>query len=83
VIGVPVVIVLYLFLFYYLNKFCPSGTRELEGSGELIARERREIGPLTKGQISTLIAFAVTVLMWVVPGLIACSAASSRSCTRR
>jgi sodium-dependent dicarboxylate transporter 2/3/5 len=70
-IGVPVVIVLYLFLFAYLNRFCPSRTRELEGSGELIARERREIGPLTRGQISTLIAFAVTVLMWVVPGLIA------------
>ncbi|HTI50042.1 MAG TPA: SLC13 family permease, partial [Planctomycetaceae bacterium] len=31
-IGVPVVAILYLFLFAYLNWFCPAGVRELAGS---------------------------------------------------
>jgi sodium-dependent dicarboxylate transporter 2/3/5 len=70
-IGVPVVIVLYLFLFGYLNKLCPSGAHRIADSEELVARERREVGPMTRGQISTLIAFSATVVMWVVPGLIA------------
>lgn len=70
-IGVPVVIVLYLFLFGYLNFFCPSGVRELVGSRELLAEKKRELGPWTRGQISTLVAFLTTVVLWIVPGVVA------------
>ncbi len=70
-IGVPVVIVLYLFLFAYLNFFCPAGMKELPGSRELLQRNRAELGPWTRGQISTVIAFGTTVLLWVFPGIVA------------
>ena len=73
-IGVPVVIVLFLFLFAYLNFFCPAGPREIAGSRELLAEERRRLGPWTAGQRSTLAAFLVTIALWVVPGLIALAA---------
>jgi sodium-dependent dicarboxylate transporter 2/3/5 len=70
-IGVPVVVVLYLFLFAYLNWFCPAGVRELAGGREYLEQQRRSLGPWTRGQISTLVAFVVMVVLWVAPGVIA------------
>ena len=70
-IGVPIVIVLYFFLFAYLNWFCPAGVRELAGGREYLERQRQQLGPWTRGQISTLVAFVVMVVLWVTPGVIA------------
>ncbi len=70
-IGVPVVVILFLFLFAYLNFFCQAGMREIPGSHEMLARERARLGSWTRGQRSTMIAFGVTVLLWIVPGIIA------------
>ncbi len=71
VIGVPVVVVLYFFMFAYLNWLCPSGVRDFAGGREFLARQRRELGPWTRGQISTVIAFVVMVALWVAPGVVA------------
>lgn len=79
VIGVPVVCLLYLFLFAYLAWFCPAGVRELEGSHELLARRHAELGAWTPGQISALIAFLVTVVLWVAPGVVAIVAGEASS----
>lgn len=70
-IGVPVVVVLYLFLFAYMNRFCPAGTSELPGSHELLERQRNELGPWTRGQVSALVAFLTTVTFWIAPGVVA------------
>lgn len=70
-IGVPVVLVLFFYLFFYLNRLCRAGVREIEGSREMLQREKERLGPWTRGQISTVVAFSATVLLWVVPGLIA------------
>jgi len=74
VIGTPVVVVLFLWLFFYLNWLSPAGVREIEGSREMLTRERERLGPWTRGQRSTLVAFLVTVALWVVPGFIALAA---------
>jgi sodium-dependent dicarboxylate transporter 2/3/5 len=70
-IGVPIVVLLYLFMFVYLNWFCPAGIRELPGGREALLQQRRQLGPWTRGQISALIAFLLMVLLWVAPGVIA------------
>ncbi|MGH9901098.1 MAG: SLC13 family permease [Pyrinomonadaceae bacterium] len=70
-IGTPVVIVLFLYLFFYLNRLCRAGVKEIEGSREMLLREKERLGPWTRGQKSTLVAFLVTVALWVVPGIIA------------
>jgi sodium-dependent dicarboxylate transporter 2/3/5 len=70
-IGTPVVIILFLWLFFYLNWLSPAGVKEIEGSREMLTRERESLGAWTRGQKSTLIAFGVTVALWVVPGIIA------------
>lgn len=70
-IGVPVVAVLYLFMFAYLNWFCPAGVKELPGSRALLLAERDKLGPWTTGERSTVLAFLVTVVLWISPGVAA------------
>lgn len=70
-IGVPVVIILYLFLYFYLNKLAPAGVKEIAGCAEMIQREKAELGGWTRAQKSTVIAFSVAVTLWIFSGLIA------------
>jgi sodium-dependent dicarboxylate transporter 2/3/5 len=71
VIGVPVVVVLYLWLSAYLNYFCKAGVTEIEGSHAMLERERARLGAWSVSEISTAIAFGLTVVLWVAPGLLA------------
>jgi solute carrier family 13 (sodium-dependent dicarboxylate transporter), member 2/3/5 len=68
-LGFPLVIVMYLFLFTYLNKFCPAGVAEIPGSAELLRERRRGLGPWTAGQYSTIFAALLTVTLWILPGI--------------
>lgn len=70
-IGVPVVLCLFVYLFFYLDRLCPAGVDTIQGSAEMLRRERDRLGPWTRGQRSTLVAFLVTVALWVGPGVIA------------
>ena len=70
-VGVPVVLVLFIFLFGYLNAAAPAGVRDLPAGADLIRRERERLGPWTRGQRSVAIAFMVTVALWILPGLAA------------
>jgi sodium-dependent dicarboxylate transporter 2/3/5 len=71
VVGVPIVVCLYLFLFAYLNYLCRSGVREIAGCREMLEREHAALGPWTRGQRSTLAAFLVTTALWIAPGIVA------------
>lgn len=70
-IGVPVVIVLFLWIYVYLNYLSPSGLKEIPGSAQMLQQSRDELGPWTRGQRSTVIAFLITVALWLIPGVIA------------
>jgi solute carrier family 13 (sodium-dependent dicarboxylate transporter), member 2/3/5 len=70
-VGVPTVLVLFTFLYLYLNWVAPAGVRELPSGAELIRRERGRLGPWTRGQRSVAIAFGVTVVLWILPGIVA------------
>lgn len=70
-IGAPIVIVLYIFLYLYLNFLAPAGVKEIPGSAEMIRREKAELGKWTRGQKSTVFAFAVAVTLWIFSGLVA------------
>jgi sodium-dependent dicarboxylate transporter 2/3/5 len=70
-IGVPAVVILYLFLFLYLNYLSPAGIDRIPGSTEMISREKTALGPWTRGQRSTIIAFGVAVALWIAAGIVA------------
>src|SRR6185503_15398994 len=69
-LGVPVVLLLQGFATAMLWRGGAAG-RSVAGIGELIARERDALGPWTAGQVNTLVAFGVTVALWVLPGVVA------------
>ncbi len=73
-LGVPVVLTLFLFLYAYLNFFCAAGLPALDGGQALLARQRAALGPWTTGQRSTMAAFLITVGLWILPGIIALGA---------
>ncbi|MER5265364.1 DASS family sodium-coupled anion symporter [Actinosynnema sp. NPDC002837] len=45
--------------------------RRIEGVAEYVAGERAAMGPLSRAEKNTLIAFGVTVTLWIVPGVVA------------
>jgi solute carrier family 13 (sodium-dependent dicarboxylate transporter), member 2/3/5 len=70
-VGVPIAVVLFLFVAFYLHALCPAGVEEVRGGDGPLKREAEAVGPWTTGQRSTVAACAVVVLLWVVPGLLA------------
>lgn len=68
-LGAPIVLCMFLFLFAYLNYFCPAGVREIAGGAELLRERKRSLGPWTTSQKSTIIAFGLTVVLWILPGV--------------
>jgi sodium-dependent dicarboxylate transporter 2/3/5 len=78
-IGIPAVLLLFCFLYGYLNAVAPAGVRELPTGAELIRRERERLGPWTRGQRSVAIAFLVTVALWIIPGVVAVVAGEDSS----
>lgn len=70
-IGVPIVIVLFLILFTYLNRAGRGGAMDLAGSAAMLRRESDAQGRWTRGEVSTVAAFATTIALWVIPGFAA------------
>jgi sodium-dependent dicarboxylate transporter 2/3/5 len=70
-LGVPIVVVLFAFLFFYLNKVSSSGRVRFSGLSAMLAREKEKSGGWNRGEISALVAFSVTVALWVLPGFVA------------
>jgi sodium-dependent dicarboxylate transporter 2/3/5 len=64
-------VVLFLYLAAYLGMLCRAGVRELPGGRALFRAELDKLGPWTTGQRSTLLACAVTVSLWLAPGVLA------------
>jgi sodium-dependent dicarboxylate transporter 2/3/5 len=69
-IGLPLVAVLGAVLVAVLGRLFPAGVDRLDGVAAFVAAERRRLGPWTPGQRSTAVAFAATVAMWIVPGIL-------------
>lgn len=69
-IGLPLVAVLGSLLVIVLGRLFPAGVERLDGVSAYVAGERSRLGAWTAGQWSTAAAFAATVAMWIVPGIL-------------
>jgi solute carrier family 13 (sodium-dependent dicarboxylate transporter), member 2/3/5 len=69
--AVPLLVMLFALLYvlmYYLHR--PELDR-VEGTEEYVARQRKDLGPWSRGQQNALVAFGVTVILWIIPGILA------------
>jgi sodium-dependent dicarboxylate transporter 2/3/5 len=48
--------------------------KRIEGVHEYVQAEREALGPMTRAEKNTLIAFGITVAFWIFPGIIALTA---------
>jgi sodium-dependent dicarboxylate transporter 2/3/5 len=67
--ALPVAVVLMVFVFLYLNKVGNAGVKSVPGAEQIIEAKKRELGAWTRGEKNVLIAFLVTVTLWIVPGV--------------
>jgi len=69
--AIPLLIIMYLFLFglmYFLHK--PEMT-DLQSHSEAMLHKSSTLGKLSKGERNCLIAFFTAVILWITPGIIA------------
>jgi sodium-dependent dicarboxylate transporter 2/3/5 len=70
-IGVPAALVMFLLV---VAQFYVAGARGVsvgEGSTHAVREELAKLGPVSAGQRNVLVAFGITVLLWVAPGFFA------------
>jgi sodium-dependent dicarboxylate transporter 2/3/5 len=70
-IGVPIVVMLFAYLVAQFYVTSVRGFDVAAGSTELVHRELERLGRHTVGQRNVLLAFGVTILLWIAPGLFA------------
>jgi len=69
--GLPLAAVMIGFLVFYLNRACPAEAGLLGESAAWIHDQKARLGRLSRGERNVLAAFAVTVSLWLLPGVVA------------
>lgn len=66
----PISVLMVGFLVVYMRWIADVGSREIPGADQVILARRAELGPWSRGEKNSLAAFFVTVLLWIVPGML-------------
>ena len=82
-LGIPVVVLLFGFLVAYFYFRTLRGLTLDTGRADRIKDELRRLGPLSPGQRNVLIAFGITVFLWLTPGVLAITGAGETAFARR
>ena len=68
--GVPISFLMMGFLILYMSRVGARGLGEIAGADRIIAERKAALGEWKRGEKNVLIAFLITVTLWVVPGLL-------------
>jgi len=67
----PVCLIMFAALCVILLLLNRPEVRRLSGAEEYVNEERSKLGPLSRGEKNTIIAFAAAISLWVLPGVAA------------
>ena len=70
-ITVPIVVLLFGLLFFLLYFLHKPELAKIEGSHDYVQRERKKLGTWKPGEKNAVIAFCITVVLWITPGVLA------------
>jgi sodium-dependent dicarboxylate transporter 2/3/5 len=71
IVAVPILLIMFVVLFIEMSLFHKPEMSRIEGSRHYVQVEKAKLGNWTRGQKNSLIAFLITVLLWITPGLFA------------
>lgn len=71
VVAAPICLLMFVVLAFVLIKLNKPEIKHIEGVTEYVEEQRAEMGNLSRAEKNTLIAFGVTVALWIFPGIIA------------
>ncbi|HYN94628.1 MAG TPA: DASS family sodium-coupled anion symporter [Pilimelia sp.] len=69
--ALPICLFMFVALATVLLLLNKPEIRRIEGVEEYVAAQRARLGPLSRAEKNTLIAFAFTVTLWIFPGIVA------------
>jgi solute carrier family 13 (sodium-dependent dicarboxylate transporter), member 2/3/5 len=70
-VAAPICLCMFVVLALVLLLLNKPEIRQIQGVEEYVAAERAKLGPFTRAERNTLIAFVVTVTLWIAPGIVA------------
>ena len=70
-LAIPLMILMFFVLYFLMYVLHKPEIKQIEGSHEYVRKELAKLGKWTTGQINSLIAFMVAVVLWVIPGFLA------------
>jgi solute carrier family 13 (sodium-dependent dicarboxylate transporter), member 2/3/5 len=68
--ALPICLAMFVVLALILLLLNKPEVKRLEGIEEYVAEERRKLGPLSRKEKNTLIAFGAAVTFWILPGIV-------------
>jgi sodium-dependent dicarboxylate transporter 2/3/5 len=69
--AVPLLLILFAILYVIMYFMHKPEVKNIVGSQEYVAHERAELGKWSRGQKNALFAFLITVILWIIPGILA------------
>jgi sodium-dependent dicarboxylate transporter 2/3/5 len=69
--ALPICLLMFLALAVVLLVLNKPEIRRIDGVADYVASQRAEMGPLSRAEKNTLIAFGITVALWITPGIVA------------
>jgi sodium-dependent dicarboxylate transporter 2/3/5 len=70
-IALPICALMFVALVVVLLLLNRPEIKRIEGVSEYVRRERSELGKFSRAERNTLIAFGITVSLWIFPGIVA------------
>ena len=71
VLALPICIAMFVSLTFILLRLNKPEISRIDGIADYVASEREKLGALSRAEKNTLIAFGVTVSLWILPGVLA------------
>ncbi|MDR7868483.1 MAG: DASS family sodium-coupled anion symporter [Sporomusaceae bacterium] len=68
--GSVAMVIYFVLMFVVLKQMFPAGIKSIPGAEKLIAEKRKALGPWKTGERNAIIAFAIAVTLWVLPGFL-------------
>jgi sodium-dependent dicarboxylate transporter 2/3/5 len=68
--GTPLAILMVVFLIVELGRTCPAEPGLMDGGMDWLRAEKERLGPVRRGEWNVMVSFALTVTLWLTPGII-------------